>query len=171
MIGPWRLPVSTFISLSVCKISGTLIHGNVFQINKQERFFNQKTSNRGLVGITSSPSRYTAYPLKRVCQPLELDTLLQCLSQVLWASMWWNRDQNLGPVVLTTNIHCLKGTCSDGDGRELQEMTQVVVSQSHLLASRRKNFDVCCTEGVVVVVVMIRRCPRSIIVNFPKGLF
>lgn len=74
-------------------------------------------------------------------------------------------------MVLTTNIHCLKGTCSDGDGRELQEMTQVVVSQSHLLASRRKNFDVCCIEGVVVVVMMIRRCPRSIMVNFPKGLF
>lgn len=74
-------------------------------------------------------------------------------------------------MVLTTNFHCLKGTCSDGDGRELREMTQVVVSQSHLLASRRKNFDVCCIEGVVVVVVMIRRCPGSITVNFPKGLF
>lgn len=45
-------------------------------------------------------------------------------------------------MVLTTNLHCLKGTCSDGDGRELQEMTQVMVSQSHLLASRRENFDV-----------------------------
>ena len=45
-------------------------------------------------------------------------------------------------MVLTTNLHCLKGTCCDGDGRELQEMTQVVVSQSHLLASRRENFDV-----------------------------
>lgn len=56
----------------------------VFQMNKQERFFNQRASSRGLVGITrSSPSGYTAYPLKRVCQPLELDTSLQCLSQVL----------------------------------------------------------------------------------------
>lgn len=50
-------------------------------------------------------------------------------------------------MVLTTNLHSLKGTCSDGDGRELQEMTQVVVSQSHLLASRRKNFDVWGSGG------------------------
>mgnify|MGYP007134484232 CR=1 FL=1 len=50
-------------------------------------------------------------------------------------------------MVLTTNLHCLKGTCCDGDGRELQEMTQVVVSQSHLLASRRENFDVGDDDG------------------------